>query len=78
MNDLWNNDKIQFIRLLAEIHALGLCHEDKNVLCSSMDISRTQLEELFQRAENQWEELKADYINSKNSPVVNILTQRFW
>lgn len=53
----WDRDEYQFPRLLAEIQAnCGLAEVD--ALLHSMDISRAQLDELFDRAHDAWERVK--------------------
>lgn len=56
--DPWNNNQIQFTRLLVEIAATqeGL---DLTVLAESMSLSRTEVKELFDRAQKEWEAQKA-------------------
>lgn len=58
-NSAWNDNSIQFPRLLAEIAAIGLSREDKDALCASMDLEPAELEELFVRAEKEFEQMKA-------------------
>ena len=58
MSEPWKDDRIQFARLLAEISAIGLCPEDKQAICESMDLEPAELEALFSRAEASWEEIK--------------------
>ena len=57
-NDPWNNDAIQFPRLLAEIWAVGLTEEQIKDLCVSMDVKPKHIHEIFQRAERHFERLK--------------------
>lgn len=55
--DPWNNNELQFARLLCEIVAT----QDKLdylALLESMDLEREQLDELFERAHKLWEEAK--------------------
>lgn len=56
---LWDVDDVQFPRLLAEIHAVGLKPGQVEGLCVSMDLGAEQLAELFARAEKKWEAAKA-------------------
>jgi len=58
----WDKDSVQFPRLLAEIHAMGLGVAEVSHLCREMDITQEQLEELFYRAEKQWEKIKSDLL----------------
>lgn len=53
----WNNDAIQFPRLLAEIMATQ--EIDMNALAESMDLSVDEVNELFDRADQAWEDIKA-------------------
>ena len=57
--DLWNDNSIQFPRLLAEILAAG-CIEGEllDTVCDSMDLTPTDVYELFDRAETEWQRLK--------------------
>ena len=55
---LWENDLIQFARLLDEFNAVGLVEDQERQICESMDISGDQLTELFERANAVWEVAK--------------------
>lgn len=55
---LWQKNDIQFPRLLAEIHALGLTDTQKFLLAKSMDLEPEQIDELLNRAEAEFERLK--------------------
>lgn len=63
---MWDNDEIQFTRLVAEINAIGLSQEDKQALCDSMDLEPAELEELFVRAEKNWETFKLAATKERN------------
>lgn len=54
----WTNDSIQFPRLLAEIDSMGLDVHQIESLCEKMDITYSELQKLFRRAETRWEEIK--------------------
>ena len=55
----WNDDNIQFPRLLAEIQAtVDIRVEDYERICESMDLEADEVDELFDRAQNQWERIK--------------------
>lgn len=56
----WNDDDIQFPRLLAEIRAVGLTASQAAELCRSMDIGTADLQSLLARAEERWERIKAE------------------
>lgn len=56
-DDRWNDNAIQFPRLLAEIAAtVDLSPEQWGELLASMDIETAELSELFDRAQTAWEE----------------------
>ena len=58
-NPLWYRDDVQFPRLLSEIRASG--NLDWKFLEESMDLSRSKLIELFDRAEKSWELIKQEH-----------------
>lgn len=58
MRDLWHEDKIQFPRLLAEIRAVGLTIKQYGQLQDSMDLSVDEIDEILERAEAFWQEIK--------------------
>ncbi len=55
---IWEDDSIQFPRLLAEIRAAGLTPQILSLLRKSMGLGNKQIEELFVRAEKKWERIK--------------------
>lgn len=64
-DDHWNNNAIQFPRLLAEINATQE-HFDESALADAMDISIPELDELFDRAGVAWERIKAEIVPVEN------------
>lgn len=56
MNENWNNNAIQFPRLLSEIYAN--CTIDLDTLCESMDLTPAEIMEIFERADNEWQAIK--------------------
>ena len=55
----WNNNSIQFPRLLSEIYAnIELTEEQWTNLCNSMDLSQAEILEIMERADNVWQDLK--------------------
>ena len=55
----WENDHVQFTRLVAEIGTnVEISESDRKALCDSMDITDTELNQLFNRAQNHFEEIK--------------------
>lgn len=57
-NAKWGNNAVQFPRLLAEIMATQ--ELDMEALAESMDLSIDQVSELFDRADEAWEHIKAN------------------
>ena len=55
---MWNRDNIQFPRLLAEIIATQDKLDIKS-LAAEMDLTVTQVDELFERAQMKWDKYKA-------------------
>ena len=61
MKDNWNDNSIQFPRLIAEIIAnVNIGKHDMADLCMSMDLSQREVNELFDRAIEEWEKVKGD------------------
>lgn len=58
-NSKWEDNSIQFPRLLAEILATQE-NLDINALCESMDLERDEVWALFSRAQEEWERIKKD------------------
>jgi phospholipid N-methyltransferase len=57
---LWDIDSVQFVRLLGEIFAtIEITNEDWANLATSMDLEDEQLQELIDRAQTRWDEVKA-------------------
>lgn len=54
----WERDDVQFPRLLAEIKAAGLNKRQMEELCASMDLTRADIHDLFDRAEETFEAIK--------------------
>lgn len=55
----WLDNSVQFARLLAEIRASGLTKEQYKILQDSMDLNRGEIDELLQRAEAAWNQIKS-------------------
>lgn len=53
-NRKWEDDSIQFPRLLAEINAVGLSEEQMAGLRDSMELTDEKIDELMDRAEETW------------------------
>ncbi len=57
--EVWERNDIQFPRLLAEIFAAGaLSHEGLQAVADSMDLSVDQVNELLQRADDEFTAIK--------------------
>ena len=60
MKDLWKDNSIQFPRLLAEIVATQE-NLDMEALSESMGLEIARIEELFERADAEFEKIKAKH-----------------
>lgn len=58
-NPLWLDNSIQFPRLLAELRAIGLTPEQYAFLTESMDLEESDIDEVLERAESEWQKIKA-------------------
>lgn len=57
---VWLDNDIQFPRLLAEIRATwDVTPEQYRALADSMDLDPERIDELFDRAQDAWERIKA-------------------
>jgi len=54
----WENNHIQFCRLLAEIRTVSLTTEQYDQLQESMDLGYEDIDEVFARAEIEWMRVK--------------------
>lgn len=58
-NPVWNDDRVQFPRLLAELHMAGVpTRKQLARVAASMDLDVTDVNELFDRAIEAWEIIK--------------------
>ena len=60
----WEDDSVQFPRLLAEIMATQ-DNLDLEALCESMDLEPDDIWEIFNRAQNAWEKTKESTTRKK-------------
>jgi len=60
-NDQWENNEVQFPRLLDEIAAIGLTSYQVEIIEKSMDLTRSQIDELFERATSVWDGIKEEH-----------------
>ena len=56
---VWDDNTIQFARLLAEINAVGLTINQYQQICDSTDLGVMDIDELLERAEKEFEEIKS-------------------
>ncbi len=54
----WDDDRVQFPRLLAELRAVGLTQDQYAGLCESMDLGVAEIHGLLERAETAWSRIK--------------------
>ena len=59
-NPKWASNMIQFPRLISEIVATQ--NLDMESLCESMDLEQSDIDELFDRAQSEWETIKQRYV----------------
>lgn len=76
----WQENEIQFPRLIAEIQATGIINNPtRALLLESMDLEAHELDELFLRAEEEWEHIKGNkhqlLRSHKAKPASNTLDQ---
>lgn len=61
----WENNSIQFPRLIAELEAAGAIHSGViDALCESMDLAPNNIAELIDRAQAEWDNIKAKTYNN--------------
>jgi len=51
----WHDERLQFCRLLNEIHAVGLTKRQLAELSASMDLPTVRIKELLSRASRRWD-----------------------
>ena len=64
-NRNWNNDKVQFARLLCEL-AANCDNLELGKVAASMDLEAGEIVELFDRASAVWEDAKAKVPKNKS------------
>ena len=60
----WEDNEIQFARLLSELYATQ--NIDYGLLKESMDLEKFEIIELFERAEKKFQKIKDSVANNKN------------
>jgi hypothetical protein len=68
-SDLWENNAVQFARLLAELRAIGLTEAQYTQLASEMDLEPSEIDELLERAETQWQADKERNLSPQAEPT---------
>lgn len=68
-----DNDRLQFVRLLAKIKVAGLGNETLQLLKKSMDLSTDEICEIMSRAEEEWSTIKAPTTPTKDEVPADIL-----
>ena len=59
----WEDNSIQFPRLIAEAEAAGLwdnTSDDFRLMCDSMDLDTEEVFEIIERAQTVWDKIVAD------------------
>lgn len=63
--DNWRNNDIQFPRLLSEIWAVGLTAKQVRTLRAAMDLSGSEINRIFNRADKVWQKIKERTIRGR-------------
>lgn len=75
----WRNNHLQFPRLIAELVAsVDLTEAQLTELRTSMDVTAPELDELFERAQLEWERLKAGTAKARPSTPRRELHEYRW
>jgi hypothetical protein len=67
VSEIWKNDDVQFPRLLSEILAAGLPEETLEQLCNSMDLQKSEIFEILERADRKFEQIKNELCDKDSS-----------
>jgi hypothetical protein len=57
-DSIWENNSVQFPRLLAEMRAAGIPDELMQALCESMDLTPDKINEILERADQEFDRIK--------------------
>ncbi len=57
--DRWEDDSIQFPRMLAELQGVGLTALQYKQLKGTMDLESVEVDHILERADNVWQKQKA-------------------
>lgn len=61
VTESWNDDTIQFPRLIAELEMAGVfTRKTFKLLCESMDLENENIDELLERAQKTWDKIKSE------------------
>jgi hypothetical protein len=71
-NGTWRDNYIQFARLLDEIHSVGLSDRQFFALCAATDLSKDEINQLFDRAAIEWMRVKEGLNVRKVTPIAEI------
>lgn len=70
---LWDNNHIQFARLISELASLGVPNSKHlKQLCESTDLSVEEIENIFDRAAVEWERAKRCQPVRKHTPEIDV------
>jgi hypothetical protein len=62
--DKWTDNLVQFPRLISEISAVvNITDQDMDILCDSMDLKRSDVIDLFERARIEWLDIKKNLLD---------------
>jgi hypothetical protein len=64
----WNDDSIQFPRLLSELLAIGLPDDIMDQLAESMDLKKENIMEILARADRHFDSIKPDLTEPEDFP----------
>lgn len=70
MSDVWNDDRVQFARLLDELAGVGLEEDQIEAVAEAMDLPEERIHELFERAQRVFEQAKADLRPSHSRTIL--------
>lgn len=77
-NPLWLCDHLQFVRMLAEIHAAGIPTPLCKDLRKSMDLNQGEVLEIFERATAEWDDIKITAPKSFNPQHHTLFLESKW
>ncbi len=59
--DAWNNNRLQFARLISELESVGTFTNDTiQSLCEEMDLTSTEVCEIISRAQQEFDKAKLE------------------